>query len=327
VDGYDSIIRGDWQISIPEPTGIADGAPTAVSVFGDGLKPIVIGLAESDGGVQPVVTRSLDLAGIASPMELGGLIELQPILAIRGSGTEETTSEKLAAAAPTESSPALRMTATMATTSSISSEWARAIMFETAGGEPSAAGLGSSIEGRALRPANGGAAIPQTRSTSSYYNPAASAAVVRTASYSRQAAADAEDARTAESLSDGSIGGLPAEFASLALDGGELANDHASVAAAAGHERDAAHDANAAALYDAAYAAAFEQFSEGKQAALASSDSASTRKTFGAASILMVLALERISSRNSRRPTADASAVAIERPRRRPVAAGIDERG
>jgi hypothetical protein len=295
-----------------------DGVFSGLNSGSFGIQPSVIPVVESTDSTPLVAGPERDTFGqVEGSSNEGGAISIAAILtnvgSFEGSELDERILPIFAAANSDEASvPARMLNATTRDNSEISGEWARAMAFEMAGGEPSGVERDAD-DGRAARhEASSGAMVPDVRGPISYYD-------------AQRAGANRAIHRPSAVL-QGATGRVQAGQASDPLDFAQVSHadvtplSHsffAAVRQSSNNATGAAELTSASALINTAHADIFGQLG------LADIEidqrwpmDFSWRGALNATPLLMILALERIAASNSRRANRDDAFLSAIKPRR-----------
>jgi hypothetical protein len=300
-------------------------------VLNDGTTPQVMGMPLSPVTNSATLGQELkpllnELVANRAPESEGGLIPIQPILGAPNGGSPSTgiIAKTLRPESPLEEAPPKLLaatskvsTATMASTTSstavaeagdpaIYAEWARAMVFETAGGEPERNNRVDAAEEEEFGPLSTGPVQPPADQPL----PSQRAIWATGARGSGDAATEWNGEPSSivswDDPSDRSpIGGGVLAASWRAADEGAAEASNAAVASRA--STGAIGPAGSSAGLDLARAAVFDEIGGGEVPLARSFAHDLARGSLGATPLLMVLALERIATGNSRREKQAAS--------------------
>jgi hypothetical protein len=274
-----------------------------------GIQPVVVVVADSNADVSSALRPILSqYNGAHVDSDEGGSIPIEGILANteleRGSDVGRPVRlVSLTAENSGDSAATANLAAVRAANAGISGEWARAMVFELAGGEPERDG-GSSSSNVDLNLQDGG--------------PLSSA---RPQGDAEQEAAQNTGAPRIPDMAHAMMSAaMPGGFNSLVGDGSAAGESDLAPLATKWHSSGdngggAGQGTGAASLPATVFETAFEQIGGSTQSVLQSLAAESWHRSFGVAPLLMVLALERIAAGNSRRANRDAAPVAVRRPK------------
>jgi hypothetical protein len=290
-------------------TGFNDYSP----IDGNGLQPVAMTLLSNDGVFQatfnPIVAEPT--GSVSGPHE-GGSIPIHLILADLRSDVGFASNGKsvtfLAAEKSVDSLVSARRIST--SDSAIAGEWARAMVFEIAGGEPGTSGVDSLHEPR--RTTSGS---EETLKRSEPLSSVESQQDGVTRATRQDAAAQASE----DSSGNGQATQQSARSAGSILAAANPPNLSTAVQMTASGKlptNSSASNGNPA-ITAAATAIVFDHLGEGNAAVIESSvDGKSWVRSIGTSPLLMVLALERIAALNSRRATRESRVAAAKKPLR-----------
>jgi len=288
----------------------------SADAMSNGIRPVVIVVADGDGSFQNFIGPPLlGNSESSTHWEEGGAIPIESILTqVPALGAEpgKVSTTLISAKSAAASHNIGRLTPSSAMPDVVTGEWARAVAFETAGGEKGAE-----------------RSATQTGRNNSNSTPIESIRVGSgpLSNSAPNAAATAHGKKAfvaAQELSaDGSSGVTNAVLHgpnSLPRDQGmlDILSSFPVVTQIAHLEMaDASSEANSAsdaAILDFSYAEAFQQLGEQEETANYSLVADYTRRFVGAMPLLTILALERITARNSRRVNKESSAAPLRQP-------------
>ena len=302
-------------------TNSTDGTTVAYSLGTDAFVPRVIFTSDADGSI-PATGQALVIGDWGGGFgREGGTIRIESILSPIKPGVESRSKVSAFAKTTFEAAPEAKSGLNPATfvgkssTGQISGEWARAAVFEIAGGEPTPVGLHAKGSHRELRTTtNEGAALGDHQPVSSI--DAARDAVrlaAHTAAAQRPVRPLPVDATKATSSNPRPSAVLP----SAAVTDG--ADSFIPIAHPLNGQLPAPADGDRAARADAqpseAAAAAFDQIGAGSAVlASPSTEDQSLGDSIGTMPLLLMLALERVAPRNWRRHRSTEAAAARHTP-------------
>jgi hypothetical protein len=334
VVGQDVNVVPVWKFGNPDVGQISSGVTRAVLDYasnGDvsglrfnkvdsydstGLQPVVIVLSTNDGSLAPMIRPIVAGPPESSPAPgEGGSIPIHAIFADFRKDSNLASGGKSISSPATESS--LESLASMRRASSsdnaITGEWARAMVFEIAGGEPSA--RDSHLLGD--QPAT----TSSTDDKLEHSEPVSSIETLQQNEQfaSRHSAGPANDAffndqnQLPTGQSDGQITAVSMKFPR----GSHRTTGSMTPAQIGQFAADWSAESTSPDPTTTAAAAVFDQLAESNAAVIESSvDSKSWMRSIGASPLLMVLALERIAALNSRRAPRESRNVAAKKPLR-----------
>lgn len=307
------------QGSILVGTDFSDYGSSALG--GDGLQPVIFHDSHDDGSNLSefggsTKTGSLDTkVGMSSNSE-GGPISIAAILTheefeFGPSPTRPQSIKSLAMQVGSEVNQRPALAATAAS-SAVSSEWARAMVLETAGGEPESAAKVTDDKSDSLTRKSAGRPIPETSGPLSFAEPNHSTGQ----RIAHAAAADASIPLTLVNWGAGAESNLfyatvPEEVAGQSVDSSDAMSLAERSLLTQGRRFMSSPIDAASAIPGAALEAAFHELGEGSCAESPSLASDWLNRSLGAVPLLMVLTLERIAASNSRRNRRDCGPVSV----------------
>jgi hypothetical protein len=196
----------------------------------------------------------------------------------------------------------------------IAGEWARAMVFEIAGGESAASDL-HSLDGQRITTSDSDPTLQNSKPLSSVDAPQQNAKLVtrHTSGQPSEGAPVGDPGQPQAMQSNEQVAAIMAQL----LKDGKLITDASAPAALGQLLADNPRAADNPDIATFAAAAAFDQLGQDNAAVIESSvDGKSWLRSIGTSPLLMVLALERIAALNSRRATRESRIAAAEKPLR-----------
>jgi hypothetical protein len=283
---------GGLQAAIIVPAVDHDG-------FATNMWPVVLGPSQSPSPTAPPVSEGGSIPIHAIFADFHQDSHLASGVKAVSSPAGETSIESLASAR--------RLSAP---DNAVSGEWARAMVFEIAGGEPTASDL-HSLDGRTTT-SDGDATLKNSKPLSSVDTPQHNVKLVthHTTGQPNEGAPVGEPGQPQSTQSSEQLAAALAQF----LKDGKLAADASAPITFAQLLADNPQLAGIPDLTKLTADAAFDQLGQDNAAVIeSSSDGKSWLRSLGTSPLLMVLALERIAALNSRRATRESRIAAAKK--------------
>jgi hypothetical protein len=299
-------------------TNVVLGQATRTEILGTfGVVPRVIDLADGERAALVAIEVKTDDGLGASAADEGGLITINSILAPTSPGMESKSGESLLAQQATQSAPEqgsrahAKSAGAETSLHEISGEWARAVVFEIAGGEPILESLQAMKSQDAPVTATAQGSTEQANESNTF-------GAKPTATQSSAPAADRQTSIGTETDDLNDMASASTGIASLSSEDVNIDGAAQSGVAVVLKERALPAGATAvplAATADEAVAAAFDQIGDGELALPSpSTDRLRLEGWLSGTPLLLMFALERVTARNTRRRRASDGAVEVGRP-------------